>query len=282
MKTALSSALLSTALICAAFASPPAKAAPPATTTVGTPYGRILITAKFHASTQIEYGDKVIIVDPLSAAPWTKKADLVLITHPHSDHLDLPAIAKVTKPDGFVIAPQEAADAIKKLPGITVEAWKPGSTALYQDTASKGKKKYLALKVESVPMYNLVRGPGPGKKFHPRASNWDGYVLTLGGTRLYFAGDTEVTPEMKALKHIDVAFLPMNLPFTMTPAEAAAGAKAFHPSIVIPYHFRYPFDKDSGNEKTFARLMKGSNTRVVLLDYYTPAAVQKMMASMKK
>jgi L-ascorbate metabolism protein UlaG (beta-lactamase superfamily) len=268
-------------MLCSSLVVSNANAARPSSSAVSTPHGRILITAKFHASTQIEYGPKVIIVDPVSAASWTKKADLVLITHPHPDHLDLKAIAKVTKPDGFVIAPESVAGSIRKLPGVDVEGWKPGSAALYQDTASNGAKRYLSLTVEAIPMYNLVRGPQAGKRYHPKSNGWNGYVLTLGGKRLYFAGDTEVTPEMKVLKKIDVAFLPMNLPYTMTPAEAAAGAKVFKPKMVYPYHYRFPFDKDSGNETTFARLMRGTKTKVVLLDWYPPAAVEKMMAAMK-
>jgi len=259
--------------------------AAPSTSTIATSYKSITVTAKFHASTQVEFGNKVIIIDPVSAASWTRKADLVVITHPHGDHLDLPAIAKVIRPDGFVIAPEAAVPTIRTIKGITVEGWKPGHKALYEDIGRDGRPTHLAsmhLMVESVPMYNVLRGPAPGKKFHERASGWIGYVLNIGGRRLYFAGDTEGTPEMKALKNIDAAFLPMNLPFTMTPQEAAAAAKAFKPKQVYPYHYRYPFNKDSGNERTFSALMKGSASKVVLLDWYPAAVVRKMAAASKR
>jgi len=86
-------------------------------------------------------------------------------------------------------------------------------------------------------MYNLVRGPSAGKLFHDKGRG-NGYVLTLGGKRIYFSGDTESVPEMKALKNIDIAFVTMNLPYTMPPEEAAEGVKAFKPKIVYPYHYR--------------------------------------------
>jgi L-ascorbate metabolism protein UlaG (beta-lactamase superfamily) len=93
----------------------------------------------------------------------------------------------------------------------------------------------LGVKIEAVPAYNLVHKRENGQPFHPKGQG-NGYVLTFGNTRLYIAGDTENTPEMKALKHIDIAFLPMNLPYTMTPEMVADGAKAFRPRILYPYH----------------------------------------------
>jgi L-ascorbate metabolism protein UlaG (beta-lactamase superfamily) len=253
----------------------------PATDTISTPNGPIKITAKFHASTQIEYRGKVIVIDPVMAASWTRKADFILITHSHGDHLDLPAIAKLKKRNTAFGIPLSVADTLQTIKGITedsIDFLAPDISPFELGSAEDN----LELLVEAVPMYNIVRGPEVGKKFHPRENNWNGYVLTLGGKRIYFAGDTEVTPEMKALKNIDAAFLPMNLPYTMTPQEAAAGAKAFKPKRVYPYHYRYPFNKDSGNEKSFARLMKGSKIKVVLLDWYPKAAVQKMLKPAKK
>jgi len=91
-------------------------------------------------------------------------------------------------------------------------------------------KEIAGVKIEAIPAYNMVR-----KQFHPQGRD-NGYILNIGGKRIYFAGDTEGTPEMKALKNIDVAFLPINLPYTMPPAEAAEAAKAFKPKILVPYH----------------------------------------------
>ena len=92
------------------------------------------------------------------------------------------------------------------------------------------------LQVEAVPAYNILHEQAAGRPYHPKG-NGNGYVITFGDVRVYVAGDTENTPEMKALKDIDVAFLPMNLPYTMTPAMVADAAKAFKPKILYPYHF---------------------------------------------
>jgi L-ascorbate metabolism protein UlaG (beta-lactamase superfamily) len=110
-------------------------------------------------------------------------------------------------------------------------------------------------------MYNLKRGPAPGQLFHPKGRG-NGYVLGYGGKNFYFAGDTEETPEMDALKNIDVAFIPMNLPYTMPPAEAAAAVKAFRPKIAIPYHYH------GSDPKEFEAALKGSGIEVRLLDWY--------------
>ncbi|HEX8833292.1 MAG TPA: MBL fold metallo-hydrolase [Abditibacteriaceae bacterium] len=237
--------------------------------------GPIRITAKFHASTQIEYRGKVIVVDPVSAASWTKKADFILITHPHGDHLDLPAIAKLDTAATMILAPAEVAKNIST-PRSAAHAISPVGAMRMTSL------DFPLISVSAVPAYNLARGPKPGQKFHTKESQWNGYIITIGGKRLYFAGDTEATPEMKALKDIDAAFLPMNLPYTMTPQEAAAAVRAFKPKRVYPYHFRYPFDKDSGNERTFAALLRGSGTKVKILDWYPKAALAKVAAASKK
>jgi L-ascorbate metabolism protein UlaG (beta-lactamase superfamily) len=115
-------------------------------------------------------------------------------------------------------------------------------------------------------MYNLVRGPSAGQLFHTKGRG-NGYILTMGGKRLYIAGDTECTPEMKALKNIDAAFVPMNLPYTMTPAEAADCVKAFAPKVVYPYHYN-----TAENAQAFADALKGTaGTEVRMADWY-PAA----------
>ena len=119
-------------------------------------------------------------------------------------------------------------------------------------------------------MYNLERGPSAGQLFHTKGRG-NGYVLTMGGKRIYIAGDTECTPEMKALKNIDVAFVPMNLPYTMTPAEAAECVKAFAPKIVYPYHYN-----QATNAQEFTAALKGTPgsrcaTRIGMRVPLTPA-----------
>jgi len=253
--------------------------------------GNIRITPKFHGSLQIEYRGKVIVVDPVSAASWTKKADIILITHPHGDHFDLAAIANLQKATTSVTGPASIASGKIKKP-FHFAPIKNGDAHAYSiEPSPNGPHLYTVyntrnganeegdlndITVAAVPAYNLVRGPQKGKKFHTKGE-WNGYVLTLGGKRIYIAGDTEATPEMKALKNIDIAFLPMNLPFTMTPQEAAQAAKAFKPKMVYPYHYRYPFDKANNNPQQFAAALRGTKIQVRLRTWYPDAAVKKMM-----
>jgi L-ascorbate metabolism protein UlaG (beta-lactamase superfamily) len=110
-------------------------------------------------------------------------------------------------------------------------------------------------------MYNLKRGPSEGKLYHDKGRG-NGYILTYGGKRIYISGDTEGIPEMKALKNIDVAFVCMNLPYTMPPAEAAEAVRAFHPKVVYPYHYR------GSDPKEFEAALAGSGIQVKLLDWY--------------
>lgn len=130
---------------------------------------------------------------------------------------------------------------------------------------ANGQTKTVAgVSIEAVPMYNLTRGPSAGQLFHTKGRG-NGYVVTLGGKRLYFAGDTECVPEIKALKNIDVAFMPMNLPYTMPPSEATDCVKAFKPAVVYPYHFM------GQKPQEFTDALKGSGIDVRLLTWY-PAA----------
>jgi L-ascorbate metabolism protein UlaG (beta-lactamase superfamily) len=110
-------------------------------------------------------------------------------------------------------------------------------------------------------MYNLKRGPSAGKLFHDKGRG-NGYILTYGGKRFYFSGDTEGIPEMRALKNIDVAFVCMNLPYTMPPDEAAEAVRAFHPKIVYPYHYR------GSDLSVFEKALAGSGIEVRILDWY--------------
>ena len=253
--------------------------AAPATDTIAAKYAAIKVTALFHASTMLQYGPLTIYVDPVSAATLTRPADAVLITHSHPDHLDLAAIRKVLKPGGVLIGSRGTQDELKKVQGadLRILGYYEGTTfqqKIYGPVA--GQVFAQEVKVRAIPAYNIVRKRDNGQPYHPKYS-FDGYVLTMGGKHLYFAGDTENTPEMRDLKGIDAAFLPMNLPYTMTPAEAANAAKAFRPKVVYPYHFRYPFDQTSGNAEKFAAAMKGSGIEVKILDWYPRAAVEKMM-----
>src|SRR5229473_5861337 len=211
--------------------------------------GPIKITPVYHASLEIEAGGKVIVVDPAKPASFTglPQADLILITDIHGDHVD---------------QDQTSVKAISK-PGT--EIWAPAAVQKFVTTAkviSNGEtKKWDKWTIEAIPMYNMTRGPEAGKYFHDKGRG-NGYVLTYGGKRYYISGDTEAIPEMKALKNIDVAFVCMNLPYTMPAEEAADAVKAFHPKIVIPYHYR------GSDLSVFQKGLEGTGIEVRLLEWY--------------
>jgi L-ascorbate metabolism protein UlaG (beta-lactamase superfamily) len=217
------------------------------TQTFSTSAGPVKITPLYHASTLIEAGGKAIYLDPAKPAKFDghPKADLILITDIHGDHMDPASIAAVSKPDTQILA----APAVV----ATVTTAKP--------IANGETKSMFDWTIEAIPAYNVKRGPAPGKLFHDK-SRGNGYVLTYGGTRFYFSGDTEGVPEMRALKNIDVAFVCMNLPYTMPPDEAADAVKAFHPKVVIPYHYR------GSDLATFKKGLKGTGIEVRLLEWY--------------
>jgi L-ascorbate metabolism protein UlaG (beta-lactamase superfamily) len=190
---------------------------------IKTSGGDLKITCIGHGTLMFTFGGKVIHVDPVSSsADYTKlpKADLILITHEHGDHLDAKAIQILSTDKTTLVASPSCA---KALPTATV-------------LANGDTRTVAGFKIEAVPAYNIVNKRPDGAAYHPKGSG-NGYVITFGDKRIYVAGDSENTPEMKNLKQIDVAFLPMNLPFTMTPEMVADAAKAFRPKILYPYHF---------------------------------------------
>lgn len=181
--------------------------------------GDIEITPLVHSSVQIEHAGKVIQVDPWSLGDLSraKLADLILVTDDVGHHLDLKAIERLRKPGAPVVI---AANGKSKLPdGIVLANGKTTTAA--------------GVKVEAIAAYDIK----PGEPSHPKGEA-NGYVITLGGKRLYFAGVTECVPEVRGLKNIDVAFMPMNIPLErMTPAAAAACTKAIAPRVVYVYHY---------------------------------------------
>ncbi len=193
------------------------------TDAITTSAGDLQITFIGHASLMLRFEGKIIHVDPfdqLADYGQFPKADLVLITHEHRDHLSPGALKQVRTGKSVVVLTKLGAEQVG---GGTV--MKNGDVLTI-----------MGIRIEAVPAYNLVHKRPDGTFFHPRGDG-NGYVLTFGDKRVYIAGDTENTPEMKALKHIDYAFLPMNLPYTMTPEMVADGAKAFKPKVLYPYHY---------------------------------------------
>lgn len=196
---------------------------------IQTSRGELRITPVYHGSVMLEFGGKVIHVDPWSQGDFTglPPADLIVVTHTHQDHLDRTMIDKLKKPETIIVGPPAVIDTLNCAPAC-------GIVEAIGDTE---QRTVMGIGFEGVPMYNLVFGSGPGKPYHHKGIG-SGYILNFGDTRVYFSGDTECTQEMKALKNISVAFLAMNPPRTETPLEAAECAKAFKPKIVYPYHYR--------------------------------------------
>lgn len=211
-----------------------------------TSAGTLQLTPIQHASLVIQAGGKVLYLDPAQGKfDGLPQADYILLTDIHGDHLAPPIINKLKKADTVIVGPKSVA-----------------AQTTVTKVLSNGEKTTLGpFAVEAVPMYNLTRGPSAGKLFHDKGRG-NGYILTYGGKRFYFSGDTEVTPEMKALKNIDVAFVCMNLPYTMTPEEAAEGVRAFHPAIVYPYHYM------GSDLNEFAKALAGSGIDVRIRNWY--------------
>lgn len=217
---------------------------------------RLSIRPIEHATTVVEWGDITIYIDPVGGAAafeGQKKADLVLITDIHGDHLSVETLEELNIGAAKIIAPQAVAE---KLP----EAFTP-----LIDILNNGEtKERFGVLVEAVPMYNLRE---EALNFHPKGRG-NGYVITLGQQRLYFSGDTEDIPEMRALKNIDKAFVCMNLPYTMTEESAADAVLEFKPKQVYPYHYRGQPDVSDVNK--FKSLITASDSaiEVIQLDWY--------------
>lgn len=202
-----------------------------------------------HATLMFTFNDLVIHIDPVSrATDYTKmpKADIILVTHQHGDHLDKSAIDLLKKTGTDIILTESCREQISE-----------GTIMHNGDT-----KMVKGIKIEAVPAYNLVHKRDNGEPFHPKGIG-NGYVLIFGNKRVYVAGDTENVPEMRDLKNINIAFLPMNLPYTMTPEMVADAVRMFNPEIVIPYHFG-----NTDRQKLVDLLSDKKNTEIWLRKFY--------------
>lgn len=190
---------------------------------ISTSDGDLKITFLGHGSLMMAFNDKVIHIDPYSdVADYSAlpAADLVLITHEHGDHLDTKALAAISSADTPIVLTEICAKTLNR------------GTVMHNGD----EHTVLDINVKAVPAYNIVNLRPSGGPYHPKGEG-NGYVLTFGDTTVYIGGDTENIPEMAELKDIDVAFLPMNLPYTMTPEMVVDAANMFNPAILYPYHF---------------------------------------------
>jgi len=183
----------------------------------------------------------IIYLDPLELKQGSVPADIILITHPHYDHCSPKDVAKIQKKETVIVTP---ADCGEKLSG-DIRTVKPGDTLTVK-----------GVKIEVVPAYNIT------KTFHPKANGWVGYIVTLDGTRIYHAGDTDLIPEMKTFK-VDIAFLPVSGKYVMTAEEAAKAADVLKPQIAIPMH--YGVIKDLGSTKDAETFKKKTSVPVEIL-----------------
>ena len=207
--------------------------------TIKTSAGNLEITFIGHGTLMFAFDGKIIHMDPFGRlADYSKlpKADMIFLTHNHRDHLDPKALALLRTEKTIIVLPEKSAEAVK------------GGTIMRNGDVIELE----GLKIEAVPAYNLVHMRSKGMPFHPKGAG-NGYVVTFGDMRVYVAGDTENTPEMMNLKDIDIAFLPMNVPYTMTPQMVADAAKAFKPRILYPYHY------GETDPSKLVDLLKGTN-----------------------
>jgi L-ascorbate metabolism protein UlaG (beta-lactamase superfamily) len=185
-----------------------------------TSSGKLTLYFFGHASLLFEINKKIIYIDPVGRyADYGNlpKAEIILITHHHQDHFDTIAISKITQKNTQIVLTPEVYSEFNK--GIILK---------------NGDKIVLdSIEIEAVPAYNT----SPGRdKYHPKGRD-NGYVITIGNKKIYVAGDTENIPEMTLLKNIDIAFLPMNQPYTMLPEQVAEAVKRFKPKVLYPYHY---------------------------------------------
>ncbi len=197
-----------------------------ASDTIKTSGGDLIITFIGHGTLMFGYNGMVIHVDPtMQQADYATmpEADLVLVTHNHGDHLDPVALGHIVKEGCPVVMTQTCFDQLENFKGAVI--------------MKNGDRQILkGIPVEALPAYNIEHKRPDGEPYHPKGVG-NAYVLTFGDKRVLIGGDTENVPELKALKGIDIAFLPMNLPYTMTPAMVADAARAIQPAILYPYHY---------------------------------------------
>ncbi len=191
---------------------------------MGFKYDEIELSWLGHAAFMISHKRRIYYVDPFKIKP-REKADVVMVTHEHFDHLSLEDIRKILRSDTYLIAPENCRDKLRLLRAGIIKIVKPGDSLEVKDA-----------RIETIPAYNVNKFRGPGVVYHPKEEDSVGYIIELGGVRIYHAGDTDFIPEMKDLK-VDIALVPVSGTFVMTAEEAAEAVNTFKPKIAIPMHY---------------------------------------------
>jgi len=193
-----------------------------------------------HASFKIKGAGIVLYIDPWKLKGKIEPADIILVGHSHYDHFSPADIQKISRPMTILVVPGDCA---KQLKG-NIKIMKPGDILTVDNVT-----------IESVPAYN------PNKAYHPKANKWMGFIVTLDKERLYYASDTDLIPEMKEVKNIDVALFPVGGTYTMNPEEAAEAAEIVNPEIAVPYHYGDIVGSEE-DAQSFASLYSGQ-TRIL-------------------
>lgn len=215
------------------------------TDVIETSAGDLEITFLGHGTLMLTFSEQIIHVDPFGRVAdyaTLPKADVILVTHEHGDHMDMGALNSVRGESTEVVLTETCAGQVAG--GIVMQ--------------NGDARTVRGITIEAVPAYNVVHKRGNGQPFHPKGIG-NGYIVTFGDKRVYVAGDTENIPEMKKLQDIDCAFLPMNLPYTMTPEMVADAAKAIQPKILYPYHFG---ETDTSKLVELLKEQKGIEVRI--------------------
>ncbi len=231
-----------------------------ATTEIDTAKGKLRVHALEHATFVMRWNGKTIFVDPVGGVQRFQGhpgPQLILVTDIHGDHMHPDTIKAVRQNRTTIVAPHAVAS---KLIEAGIDQTSVVRLANGESTTAQG------ITIEAIPMYNLTT---ERMKFHPKGRG-NGYVVTLGETRVYVSGDTEDVPEMRQLQKIDVAFVCMNLPYTMTAESAASAVREFQPAVVIPYHYRGRGEGGTQDPAKFKQLVQKGDAaiEVRLLKWY--------------
>jgi L-ascorbate metabolism protein UlaG (beta-lactamase superfamily) len=212
---------------------------------IQTSEGELKMTFIGHGTLMFEFGGKIIHIDPVGRyADYSDmpKADLVLITHHHGDHLDPEVLNMICVEDTEIVLAEKCLEQFDR--GIVMH--------------NGDEKEVKGIHIKAVPAYNIKHMRSNNVPYHIKGEG-NGYILELGDKKVYIAGDTENIPEMKSLKDIDIAFLPMNVPYTMTPEMVADAAQSFMPKILYPYHYG---DTDPQELSKLLKEVKGIELRI--------------------